>query len=71
MYGIDQMTFKVIMLRAALARKKDYETYVKSCKLLKENLSDNDINVLGDSLTIIKVKAGEAVINEDEDNEEE
>jgi len=71
MYAIDSMSFKVILLRSALKRKEEAEKIIKGVKLLNDNLSTNEINVLGDSLEIITQDVGQTVIKEgDEFNEE-
>lgn len=55
------MSFKVILMRSALKQREEHEAIIKQVKVLQDNLSPNEINVLGDALNEMKVKAGDVI----------
>jgi uncharacterized membrane-anchored protein YjiN (DUF445 family) len=50
LYGIDQKTFKIIIVKSAMDAITEFKSAIQKCQFLASNLSDNEINVLIDAV---------------------
>lgn len=69
MWSLDRATFNHIVKDASMKRRQMYEKFLKSVEILK-SIDSYEINQISDSLKIRKFKAGDMIIQQNEEGEE-
>lgn len=70
-YGIDSITFKVLMLRSVLPKIEESKNVLQNCQLIKDNFNKNELTVLADAFRRQKFSENDVIYSKDDEYNDE